>query len=67
MIIFFYIVTGLAFVGVVVSLIAGGIAMQSQKDGATIRSNKWMQRRVFFQALAIIGLVITVYLQSRTG
>jgi len=65
MIYILYVLTALAFIGVVVSLVAGGMAMQSKADGARERSNKWMQRRVLLQAVAIILLIITVYMRSR--
>jgi len=65
MIYILYVLTALAFIGVVFTLIAGGLAMQSKADGARETSNKWMQRRVMFQALAIILLIITVYMRSR--
>ena len=67
MIYILYILTALAFVGVVFSLVAGGIAMQSKAEGARERSNKWMQKRVFFQALAIILLFVTIAVRSKIG
>ena len=65
MIYILYVFTALAFIGVVVSLVAGGMAMQSKAEGARERSNKWMQRRVLLQAIAIILLMITIYFRSR--
>lgn len=67
MIYILYVVTVLAFIGVVVSLVAGGMAMQSKTEGARERSNKWMQKRVLFQALAIVLLIITIAVRSKTG
>ena len=67
MIYILYFVTILAFLGVVVSLVAGGMAMQSKAEGARERSNKWMQKRVLFQALAIVLLIITIAVRSKTG
>ena len=67
MIYILYILTALAFVGVVFSLVAGGIAMQSKAEGARERSNKWMQKRVLFQALAIILLFVTIAVRSKIG
>lgn len=67
MIYILYGLTVLAFVGVVFALVAGGIAMQSKAEGARERSNKWMQRRVLFQVLAVILLFITITVRSRTG
>jgi len=67
MIYILYAVTILAFIGVVFSLVAGGVALQSKTEGARERSNKWMQRRVIFQALAIVLLIITITVRSKTG
>lgn len=67
MIYILYVLTVLAFIGVVVALVAGGLAMQSKADGARERSNKWMQRRVMLQAAAIILLFITITVRSKTG
>ena len=62
---FVYIFTGLCALGVVVSLVAGGLAMRSTAEDSALRSNKWMTRRVIFQALAILGLFAMMYLQSK--
>jgi NADH:ubiquinone oxidoreductase subunit 6 (subunit J) len=67
MIYILYALTVLAFIGVVFTLVAGGVAMQSKVEGARERSNKWMQRRVIFQALAIILLFITITVRSKMG
>jgi len=67
MIYILYVLTVLAFVGVVFSLVAGGIAMQSKADGARERSNKWMQRRVLFQVIAVILLFVTITVRSQSG
>ena len=60
-----YALTALAFIAVVFTLVAGGVAMQSKAEGARERSNKWMQRRVLFQVLAIGCLFLTIYVRSR--
>ena len=65
MIYILYALTAAAFIAVVFTLVAGGVAMQSKAEGARERSNKWMQRRIIFQALAIILLFITIYVRSR--
>jgi len=67
MIYILYVLTVLAFIGVVFSLVAGGIAMQSKAEGARERSNKWMQRRVLFQVLAVILLFVTITVRSQSG
>lgn len=65
MIYILYVLTAAAFIGVVFTLVAGGLAMQSKAEGAREKSNKWMQRRVLLQAIAIILLILTVYMRSR--
>ena len=67
MIYILYALTVLAFIGVVFALVAGGVALQSKAEGARERSNKWMQRRVIFQGLAIVLLIITITVRSKTG
>jgi len=65
MIIFFYILTGLALVCVVFTLLMGGIAMSNKSEESRKISNKWMWRRIYAQAAAIILLAVTVYLRSK--
>ena len=48
----------LAMAGVVYVLVRGVISMASGKDVTGEQSQKWMQRRVMFQALAIIIVVL---------
>ena len=65
MIIFFYILTGLALGCVVFTLLMGGIAMSNKSEESRKISNKWMWRRIYAQAAAIILLAVTVYLRSK--
>jgi hypothetical protein len=48
----------LAMAAVVYVLVRGVIAMASGKDVTGEQSQKWMQRRVLFQAVAIILVVL---------
>jgi uncharacterized membrane protein len=48
----------LAMAGVVYVLVRGVIAMASGSDMTGEQSQKWMQRRVFFQAVAIVIVVL---------
>ena len=48
----------LAMAGVVYVLVRGVMAMASGKDVTGEQSQKWMQRRVLFQAVAIVLVVL---------
>ena len=48
----------LAMAGVVYVLVRGVMAMASGQDVTGEQSQKWMQRRVLFQAVAIILVVL---------
>jgi hypothetical protein len=48
----------LAMAGVVYVLVRGVMAMASGQDVTGEQSQKWMQRRVLFQAIAIILVVL---------
>ena len=48
----------LAMAAVVYVLVRGVISMASGKDVTGEQSQKWMQRRVMFQAIAIIIVVL---------
>ncbi len=67
MVVILYILTGLALLAVVFTLIMGAKNMGSTKEGAKARSNKWMWRRVLAQAAAIILLALTVWVKSKSG
>ena len=54
----------LAMAGVVYVLVRGVIGMASGKDVTGEQSQMWMQRRVMFQALAIIIVLGLLYLAS---
>ncbi len=62
-----YILLALSLVAVVVTLLMGGRAMVSNKEADRSNSNKWMWRRVWAQASAIILLLIIVWVRSRSG
>jgi hypothetical protein len=48
----------LAMAGVVYVLVRGVMAMASGRDVTGEQSQKWMQRRVLFQAVAIIIVIL---------
>ena len=66
MLIFLYILLGLALATVVVTLLMGAGAMSKRDEASRAKSNKWMWRRVWAQgiALCLLALVIMV---KRTG
>jgi len=45
-------------------LVRGVIAMASGKVGSSEQQQKWMQRRVFFQAIAIIFVILILLVAS---
>jgi len=65
MIIILYILTGLAFACVVLTLVMGTVAMSNKSEESRIKSNKWMWRRVYAQVAAIVLLGITFYARSK--
>ena len=60
-----YILTALAGLFVVFTLIAGGVAMGKKGQDSQVKSNKWMQRRVLGQAVAVGLLILTVIVKSK--
>ena len=64
MIIILYILTGLAFACVVLTLVMGTVAMSKKSEENRIKSNKWMWRRIYAQVAAIGLLALTVYMRT---
>lgn len=62
-----YILTALAFLGVVATLVMGSLSMSRTEESEREKSNKWMSRRVMLQAVAIILLFVTVYYRNQQG
>ena len=60
--IFLLILLLLAMAGVVYVLVRGVIAMASGKDMTGEQSQTWMRRRVLFQALAIVIVILILFL-----
>ncbi len=58
------ILTGLAFLCVVVTLVMGTIAMSRKSEESRKKSNDWMWRRIYAQVIAIGLLVLTVYVRN---
>jgi len=52
----------LAMAGVVYVLVRGVMAMASGKDVTGEQSQKWMQRRVLFQSVAIVIVILILFL-----
>ncbi|MEP1230925.1 MAG: HIG1 domain-containing protein [Litorimonas sp.] len=67
MLIALYVLTGLAGLFVVFTLIAGGVSMGKKDQESRVRSNKWMQRRVLGQAVAVALLVLTLIVKTKSG
>lgn len=61
-----WILTALAFLFVLLSLVMGGKHMGGKTDEARLLSNTWMRRRVVGQAAAVGLLLLTVYIQSKS-
>lgn len=61
---FLWILTGLAVGYVLLTLIMGARAMGGNSDGKRQASNKWMQRRVMGQFVAIALLFLTLYVKN---
>lgn len=62
-----YILTGLAFLFVIWTLIMGAVAMRGKTDEAREKSNIWMRRRVIGQAVAIGLLLLMLYVKTKGG
>lgn len=60
-----YILTGLAFACVVLTLVMGTVAMSKKSEENRKKSNTWMWRRIYAQVAAVILLLITVYMKSK--
>ena len=54
----------LAMAAVLYVLVRGVIAMASGKDLSGEESQKWMQRRVLFQAVAIVIVILLLMIAS---
>jgi uncharacterized membrane protein HdeD (DUF308 family) len=57
----------LAMAAVVYVLVRGVMAMASGKDMTGEQSQKWMQRRVMFQAVAIIIVVLILIMAGQSA
>ncbi len=65
MLIILYILTGLAFAFVVLTLVMGTVAMSKKSEENSKKSNDWMWRRIYAQVAAIGLLAFTVYMKGR--
>jgi hypothetical protein len=57
----------LAMAGVVYVLVRGVIAMASGKDMSGEQSQMWMRRRVLFQAVAIVIVILILAVAGSSG
>jgi len=57
----------LAMAGVVYVLVRGVMAMASGQDVTGEQSQKWMQRRVLFQAVAIVLVILILIVAGSSG
>jgi hypothetical protein len=57
----------LAMAAVVYVLARGVIAMASGKDVTGEQSQKWMQRRVLFQAVAIVLVILILFIAGASS
>ena len=57
----------LAMAGVVYVLVRGVMAMASGRDVTGEQSQKWMQRRVLFQAVAIVIVILILIVAGQAG
>jgi len=60
-----FILTGIAFACVLLTLVMGTVAMSKKSEEDRKNSNKWMWRRIYAQVAAIILLALTVYSKSK--
>ncbi len=65
MLIALYILTGLAFIFVVITLVMGTAAMTQKSEASRKKSNDWMWRRIYAQVAAIGLLALTVYMRGK--
>ena len=64
---FLYVLTAIAFLCVVLTLIMGGIAMSKKSEESRKKSNTWMWRRIYAQVAAVILVILTVYVKTKGG
>lgn len=62
-----YVLTGLAFICVVITLVMGTAAMSKKSEESRKKSNDWMWRRIYAQVAAIGLLALTVYVKKNGG
>lgn len=61
------ILTALAFIGVIGTLVMGAISMKGKDIKDRESSNLWMRRRITAQVFAIGLLMLTVYVRNQNG
>lgn len=63
----FLILTVIAFIAVVATLIMGALSLKGNQLADRESSNLWMRRRVTAQVLAVALLFITMYIKKQSG
>jgi len=62
-----YVLTALAGLFVLATLILGSASMGNKDQESRVKSNKWMQRRVMGQAVAVVLLILTLIVKGKGG
>lgn len=60
-----YVLTVLAFVCVVITLLMGAVSMSKKSEENRKKSNDWMWRRIYAQIAAVVLLLLTFYVRSK--
>lgn len=63
----FLILTAVAFLSVVFTLVMGALSMKGNQLSDRENSNRWMRRRVSAQIMAVLLLFITMYFKKQSG
>lgn len=63
----FFILTVIAFIAVVATLIMGALSLKGNQLSDRENSNLWMRRRVTAQVVAVALLFITMYIKKQNG
>ena len=62
-----YILTGLAFLAVIITLVMGAVAMGNKSEESRKASNNWMWRRIYAQVTAVVLVLLTLYVKTKGG
>ncbi len=62
-----YILLAISMAAVVFTLVMGGKSMVTHNDGDRSTSNKWMWRRIWAQAVAVMFLLLILLVRKNGG